>query len=73
MVGFAAAHGKPMALSEWGAPGNRSDLNVARYIENVRNWIAGHNVAYATYWNADRTPVTTASCPMARRPPPRRR
>lgn len=53
MVKFAGKHNKPMALSEWGAPGsNTGELDAARFIQMVSAWIASHNLVYATYWDA---------------------
>lgn len=53
MVAFASAHGKPLAISEWGVPGAAGNtFNGARYIDLMRDWIAGHGVLYATYWNS---------------------
>ncbi|UYZ62936.1 RICIN domain-containing protein [Hymenobacter weizhouensis] len=69
MTTFATQHGKPMAIPEWGAPGgphyerdqngnsvlvwNGDNLNGARYIERMKQWIETHDVVFATYWNSD--------------------
>jgi hypothetical protein len=56
MVSFAAKHNKPMAISEWGVPGNDStDLDGAQFIRLFSHWIATHNVIYATYWDGGET------------------
>jgi Ca2+-binding RTX toxin-like protein len=47
---FAAQHGKPIAISEWGVPGDGHDG--AKYIELMQAWIESHDVAYADYWNS---------------------
>ncbi len=47
LEGFAAAHGKPTAYSEWGLRGN----DMAPYVELVGAWIDSHNVAYHNYWD----------------------
>ena len=45
---FAAAHGKPMSLPEWGV--NQDD---PYFIEQMHGWITTHNFAYAAYWNSN--------------------
>ncbi|GAA0584699.1 hypothetical protein GCM10009416_23860 [Craurococcus roseus] len=47
---FAAQHGKPIAISEWGVPGDGYDG--AKYIELMQAWMEEHNVVYADYWNS---------------------
>ena len=47
---FAEQHGKPIAISEWGVPGNGYDG--AKYIELMQAWMKEHNVVYADYWNS---------------------
>ncbi len=50
MTKFAANHGKPMAISEWGVPGSGT-LDGTKFIDLMDNWIDTHNVVYANYWN----------------------
>ena len=53
MAKFAAQHKKPMAISEWGAPGaDNSQLEGDKFIALMSNWIGTHEVVYATYWDA---------------------
>lgn len=46
---FAAAHGKPTALSEWGIASD----NAGDYIKGVTKWMADHKMVYGNYWNAE--------------------
>jgi hypothetical protein len=46
---FAAAHGKPTAISEWGV---QTD-NAAPYIQAMAKWLSDHNMVYANYWQAN--------------------
>ncbi|MBV9078117.1 MAG: autotransporter-associated beta strand repeat-containing protein [Methylobacteriaceae bacterium] len=46
---FAAQHGKPTALSEWGV---QSDASGA-YIKSMAAWLADHHVLFANYWDSD--------------------
>ncbi len=46
---FAAAHGKPVAFSEWGVQGD----NAGPLIEHVRRWIDANHILYHNYWNSD--------------------
>jgi Ca2+-binding RTX toxin-like protein len=50
VANFAEEHGKPIAISEWGVPGNGYDG--AKYIELMQAWMEEHNVVYADYWNS---------------------
>jgi len=53
MAKFAAKHKKPMGISEWGSPGgDQSKLEGDKFIRLFVDWIAKHDVVYATYWNA---------------------
>lgn len=47
--GFATAHSKPIALTEWGV---RHD-NFGPYVQAVADWINAHNVIYHHYWDSD--------------------
>ena len=47
MADFAAKHGKPMAISEWGVHGD----DAGPFIKAMKQWIDTHNVVYATFWN----------------------
>lgn len=44
---FAAVHGKPTAISEWGV----SSEHAGPYFEKVGAWFAAHDVLYQSYWN----------------------
>ena len=46
---FAAQHGKQIAIPEWGVNSN----NDAAFVTLMANWIKTHNVAYASYWDAN--------------------
>ena len=46
---FAAAHGKPLALTEWGI---NSD-GFGHYVEKLAVFVRTNNVLYTNYWNAD--------------------
>ena len=46
---FAAAHGKPTAISEWGVDTDSS----GPYIQAAAQWFASHNMLYANYWESD--------------------
>ena len=46
---FAAAHGKPLALTEWGIDSD----NFGYYVEKLAEFARTNNVLYANYWNAD--------------------
>ena len=54
---FAASHGKPMSFDEWGVwdeafteAGAGGDS--PKFIQFMHDWMATHNVAYDTYFNA---------------------
>ena len=49
LANFAAQNGKQIAIPEWGVNSN-SD---AAFVTLMANWIKTHNVAYASYWDAD--------------------
>lgn len=46
---FAAAHGKQMAIAEWGV---ESD-NAGPYIKLAADWFANHDYVYQSYWNSN--------------------
>jgi VCBS repeat-containing protein len=46
---FAADHGKPLALTEWGVDSD----NFGSYVDNLAEFVRTNNVIYANYWNAD--------------------
>ncbi len=46
---FAAAHGKPLALTEWGIDSD----GFGYYVEKLAEFARTNNVLYANYWNAD--------------------
>ena len=46
---FAAAHGKPTAISEWGVDTNGS----GPYIQAAEQWFVNHDMLYANYWESD--------------------
>ncbi len=49
LANFAAQNGKQIAIPEWGVNSN----NDAAFVTLMANWIKTHNVAYASYWDAD--------------------
>ena len=49
LANFASQHGKQIAIPEWGVNNN----NDAAFVTLMANWIKTHNVAYASYWDAD--------------------
>src|SRR3954452_9676333 len=57
MAAFAASHGKRLSLPEWGlfyrCDDNHDGGDDTYFIQAVHNWIASHNVAYESYFNAD--------------------
>ncbi len=58
---FAAAHGKPMAYSEWGLTENHVAGAVADdpyFVSKMLEWIATNNVAYATYFHSKEFKLT---------------
>jgi len=56
---FAAAHGKPMSLPEWGLTVRPNDNlgggDNPYYITKMWDWIANHNYVYANYFEYDAT------------------
>jgi VCBS repeat-containing protein len=46
---YAAAHGKPLALTEWGIDSD----NFGYYVDKLAEFARTNNVIYANYWNAD--------------------
>jgi hypothetical protein len=63
LADFAAKHGKPMAISEWGVPGSANaalhdgyrisgEVDGAGFIARMEDWIESHNVVYADYWDS---------------------
>ena len=46
---FAAAHGKPLALTEWGIDSD----DFGHYVDQLQEFARTNNVIYANYWNAD--------------------
>jgi VCBS repeat-containing protein len=46
---FAAAHGKPLALTEWGIDSD----NFGSYADELAEFVRTNNVIYTNYWNAD--------------------
>jgi hypothetical protein len=62
LADFAGKHGKPMAIPEWGVPGSANaalhdgyrisgEFDSAAFIEKMEDWIEGHDVRFANYWN----------------------
>jgi hypothetical protein len=49
LQGFAAAHHKPVAFSEWGVTGD----DAAPFIDLVHQWIEMNGIVYQNYWNSD--------------------
>jgi len=54
---FAASHGKRMSIPEWGlsyrCDDNHGGGDDPYFVSAVHSWIASHNVAYESYFNAD--------------------
>lgn len=46
---FAAAHGKPTAVGEWGVNSDTS----GPFIEMAAQWFQDHNMLYHNYWNSN--------------------
>ncbi len=46
---FAAAHGKPTAISEWGI----QDAHAGGYIQDAAKWFSDHDMLYANYWETN--------------------
>ena len=46
---FAAAHGKPTAISEWGVESNGAGV----FVENLAAWMAQNDMVYANYWESN--------------------
>ena len=58
---FAAAHGKPMAYSEWGLSEDHLagvDPDDPYFVKKMLEWIAGNDVAYVTYFHANEFRLT---------------
>ena len=53
---FAAVHGKPITLPEWGLitrPDGHGGGDNPYFIQQMHRWILGHDVAYAIYFQFD--------------------
>src|ERR1019366_856242 len=48
---FAAAHGKPLSIPEWGTVSTQGDDGA--YVTAIGNFVASHDVAYQCWFNAD--------------------
>lgn len=51
---FAAKHGKPIAIPEWGtgtSPNGRGMGDDPVFIREMANWIAANNVVFTGYWD----------------------
>ncbi|HYI83336.1 MAG TPA: glycosyl hydrolase [Acetobacteraceae bacterium] len=48
MAEFAAAHGKPMAISEFGVDASARGAEI--WLELFADWVRSHNVVYIVYW-----------------------
>ena len=46
---FAAAHGKPTAISEWGV----QDDDAGPFVKDMANWLQQHNMVYDVYWQSN--------------------
>lgn len=46
---YAASHGKPLALTEWGIDSD----NFGYYVDKLAEFARTNNVIYTNYWNAD--------------------
>jgi hypothetical protein len=50
VAAFAASHGKPLSIPEWGTVSTQGDDG--NYVTNISNFVKSHDVAYQTYFNA---------------------
>lgn len=48
LASFAAAHGKPIGIDEWG-----TNYDDGSFIAHMHDWMAAHHVAYEMYWDSD--------------------
>ena len=48
---FAAAHGKPMSVAEWGSGGACGDDPT--FVQGMHDWVMAHDVLYQTYWDSN--------------------
>jgi VCBS repeat-containing protein len=46
---FAAQHGKPLAMTEWGIDSD----DFGSYVDDLAEFVRTNNVIYTNYWNAD--------------------
>ena len=46
---FAAAHGKPTAISEWGVQTDDS----APFVKAMADWMSSHHMVYGNYWDSN--------------------
>jgi len=54
LADFAAQHGKPIALPEWGtgtSPNGQGMGDDPVFIHHMAEWIRNHNVVYHAYWD----------------------
>ena len=57
VVSFAAAHGKPMSIGEWGVEPSQDPSTLAggddpAYVNGIASVVANNNVAYQTYFDS---------------------
>jgi beta-mannanase len=62
---FAVAHGKPLSIPEWGTVSTQGDD--AAYVTAIGNFVASHDVAYQSYFDANVDnilPLDPATAPL---------
>jgi beta-mannanase len=79
LAGFAAAHGKPVAIPEMGLGAGLSAPNSGpitgsgevgggddpTFINDMFNWIAHHDVAYVAYWDFGTSSIQNGQNPLS--------
>lgn len=56
LTSFAAANGKPMSVPEWGVDIRTDGHGLGddpTFIDNMASWLAGHDVAFDSYFDTD--------------------
>ncbi len=61
LASFAAAHGKGIAMSEWGVNSNTA----GPLVTDVENWLAAHNAVYQIYFDMGNTQLSNNQYPAA--------
>jgi hypothetical protein len=55
LAAFAGAHGKPLSIPEWGtiSEGTNAGGDDPYYVDGIAEFIATHDIAYESYFDAD--------------------